>query len=40
MRESAFGKDVQHFATDIAGGAYDCNLETHVYALFLSLRGW
>ncbi len=39
-RKTTLGEDVEHFATDIAGGAYNCNLETHVYALFLSLRGW
>ncbi|MCY1298559.1 hypothetical protein D9M70_480500 [compost metagenome] len=27
--KAAFGKDVQHLPADIAGGACDCNLETH-----------
>ncbi|MGQ3280723.1 MAG: hypothetical protein ACT6WE_29865, partial [Shinella sp.] len=31
------GKDVQHLTADIAGRADDCDLETHIYALFLCL---
>ncbi|MNS84560.1 hypothetical protein D3C72_1183910 [compost metagenome] len=35
--KTAFGQDIEHFATDVAGGACNCNFETHDQALFLSL---
>ena len=35
--ETAFGQDIEHFATDVAGSACNCNFETHDQALFLSL---
>lgn len=35
--KTAFGQDIEHFATDVTGGACNCNFETHDQALFLSL---